>query len=355
MFYSSCHNCDQLNYEMSAGLTTDSEGSTTFASDPVTTRSGSDIRTVGSSSYIQTSFQTAKSDVPSSLGGITSSPSVTGTAERKGSTVANSDPVISTHYESFSHPTDITIISDTKVPPSPELGVPSDGRWSTLKDVDSTLMSTGSIRTELSSEKYHTEPFSDATEIVSPLTEDNYYSADLTRSPVTSSKTLTPFSGNGDDKTLPIVLSCVGFLVLAVVVCVTYYVYRYYKKKKTNLTVTPVNGHSPSPAAERRSGTFHNPDGNFVELYPATKPAWEGNDNDGYQSDSEVNGKNGGNGDSGVVVSPKPEMNGTEETKEDNKPKKKKMKKKKKAPDLNESLIERPPAEKKTKPTEVTT
>lgn len=78
-------------------------------------------------------------------------------------------------------------------------------------------------------------------------------------------------------------------------------------------------------------------------------------DNDGYQSDSEVNGKNGGNGDSGVVVSPKPEMNGTEETKEDNKPKKKKMKKKKKAPDLNESLIERPPAEKKTKPTEVTT
>ncbi|XP_071848328.1 uncharacterized protein [Apostichopus japonicus] len=159
----------------------------------------------------------------------------------------------------------------------------------------------------------------------------------------------------GDDKTLPIVLSCVGFLVLAVVVCVTYYVYRYYKKKKTNLTVTPVNGHSPSPAAERRSGTFHNPDGNFVELYPATKPAWEGNDNDGYQSDSEVNGKNGGNGDSGVVVSPKPEMNGTEETKEDNKPKKKKMKKKKKAPDLNESLIERPPAEKKTKPTEVTT
>lgn len=78
-------------------------------------------------------------------------------------------------------------------------------------------------------------------------------------------------------------------------------------------------------------------------------------DNDGYQSDSEVNGKNGGNGDSGVVVSPKPEMNGTEETKEDNKPKKKKMKKKKKAPDLNESLIERPPAEKKTKPTEVIT
>ncbi|XP_071848375.1 uncharacterized protein [Apostichopus japonicus] len=193
------------------------------------------------------------------------------------------------------------------------------------------------------------------TDFADQLTSTSYYPDNTTLDP-------------GDDKTLPIVLSCVGFLVLAVVVCVTYYVYRYYKKKKTNrpnpelpmnntadLTVTPVNGHSPSPAAERRSGTFHNPDGNFVELYPATKPAWEGNDNDGYQSDSEVNGKNGGNGDSGVVVSPKPEMNGTEETKEDNKPKKKKMKKKKKAPDLNESLIERPPAEKKTKPTEVTT
>ncbi|XP_071848346.1 uncharacterized protein [Apostichopus japonicus] len=195
-------------------------------------------------------------------------------------------------------------------------------------------------------------------------TSDPYSTADVTRNFTTR---VTTHDHDGDDKTLPIVLSCVGFLVLAVVVCVTYYVYRYYKKKKTkpnpelpmnntaDLTVTPVNGHSPSPAAERRSGTFHNPDGNFVELYPATKPAWEGNDNDGYQSDSEVNGKNGGNGDSGVVVSPKPEMNGTEETKEDNKPKKKKMKKKKKAPDLNESLIERPPAEKKTKPTEVTT
>ncbi|XP_071848962.1 uncharacterized protein [Apostichopus japonicus] len=173
----------------------------------------------------------------------------------------------------------------------------------------------------------------------------------------------------GGDHTLIIVLSCVGFICLAVVVCViSYYVYLYWKRKKqrrpnpelpmnntADLTVTPVNGHSPSPAAERRSGTFHNPDGNFVELHPATKPAWEGNDNDGYQSDSEVNG-NGGNVDSGVVISPKPEMNGTEETKEDNKPKKKKKKKKKKkAPDLNESLIERPPAEKKTKPTEVIT
>ncbi|XP_071848929.1 uncharacterized protein [Apostichopus japonicus] len=197
-------------------------------------------------------------------------------------------------------------------------------------------------------------------------TSDPYSTADVTRNFTTR---VTTHDHDGGDHTLIIVLSCVGFICLAVVVCViSYYVYLYWKRKKqrrpnpelpmnntADLTVTPVNGHSPSPAAERRSGTFHNPDGNFVELHPATKPAWEGNDNDGYQSDSEVNG-NGGNVDSGVVISPKPEMNGTEETKEDNKPKKKKKKKKKKkAPDLNESLIERPPAEKKTKPTEVIT
>ncbi|XP_071848883.1 uncharacterized protein [Apostichopus japonicus] len=225
----------------------------------------------------------------------------------------------------------------------------------TTHDHDGSTLSTGPTSP--------TSPISDppdvpirTTDIADQLTSTSYYPDNST-------------TNRGGDHTLIIVLSCVGFICLAVVVCViSYYVYLYWKRKKqrrpnpelpmnntADLTVTPVNGHSPSPAAERRSGTFHNPDGNFVELHPATKPAWEGNDNDGYQSDSEVNG-NGGNVDSGVVISPKPEMNGTEETKEDNKPKKKKKKKKKKkAPDLNESLIERPPAEKKTKPTEVIT